>query len=577
MVPIGTVIDGKYKILNQIGQGGMSVVYLAMNEKANKTWAVKEVRRDGILDDQVIRQGLLRETELLKKLRHPNLPSIIDVIDGDGAFFIVMDYIEGISLEARLLDQGPQTQEDVISWGKQLCGVLGYLHRLDPPIIYRDMKPSNVMLKSDGSVTLIDFGTAREFREHSRQDDTVCLGTPGYAAPEQWGGCGQTDARTDIYCLGASLYHLLTGQNPSEPPYEMVPLRQVNSALSGGLEAILAKCTQKDPEERYQSCEELLFALEHYNEQDVQYRKTQKRRLGIFAATAALSLVLGIGAITAYSMERRLITNTYEALLAGAQSEQTKEKQVEACRKAIALEPGKALAYEELLNQIFLTTEEGVVNLDAGEDEILRGILNSVTGSGQTYEGVLKEQREEYDRLAYQLGLAYYYYYEQEGNKAYAVKWLRTAAASGILPAQQVERAKRLGIIAGYYSEIGSLNKAGDASVSYLDYWRDLTALSKGNLVELDNVVTALRMYQEVACQIYTRTRELKNSGVEQQELEAELFYIKQKLATEVAEADPEAQGLGEMVEKLETLLKDAGTQVEAAYGYQSQQEGEGI
>lgn len=247
MVPVGTVIDGKYKILNQIGQGGMSVVYLAMNEKANKTWAVKEVRRDGMRDSQVVCQGLLRETELLKKLRHPSLPSIVDVIDGEGVFFIVMDYIEGISLEARLKEQGPQAQEDVIAWGKQLCGVLGYLHRLEPPIIYRDMKPSNVMLKSDGSVTLIDFGTARELKDQGRTDDTVCLGTPGYAAPEQWGGRGQTDARTDIYCLGASLYYLLTGKNPSEPPYEMLPLRQVRPGLSGGLEAVLEKCTRKDP------------------------------------------------------------------------------------------------------------------------------------------------------------------------------------------------------------------------------------------------------------------------------------------------------------------------------------------
>lgn len=106
------------------------------------------------------------------------------------------------------------------------------------------MKPSNVMLKPDGNVMLIDFGTAREFKSTSVAD-TTCLGTQGYAAPEQFGGHGQTDARTDIYCLGATMYHLITGHNPALPPYEMYPIRQWNPMLSSGLEEIILKCTQK--------------------------------------------------------------------------------------------------------------------------------------------------------------------------------------------------------------------------------------------------------------------------------------------------------------------------------------------
>ena len=128
MVQIGSIIDGKYKILNKIGQGGMSVVYLAMNERANKQWAIKEVRKDGVQNFEVVKQGLIAETDLLKKLNHPNLPSIIDVIDGDGTFLIVMDYIEGKSLNSILQEQGAQKQEDVVEWAKQLCDVLGYLH-----------------------------------------------------------------------------------------------------------------------------------------------------------------------------------------------------------------------------------------------------------------------------------------------------------------------------------------------------------------------------------------------------------------------------------------------------------------
>lgn len=265
MLEIGSLVDGKYKILNVVGKGGMSVVYLAMNERANKQWAIKEVRKDGVQDFEVVKQNLIVETDILKNLNHPNLPSIIDVIDREDSFLIVMDYIEGKALSDVLKEYGAQPQEYVIEWAKQLCDVLGYLHSRVPPIIYRDMKPSNVMLKPDGNLTLIDFGTAREFKA-SKVEDTTCLGTRGYAAPEQYGGHGQTDGRTDIYCLGATMYHLVTGHNPSQPPYEMYPIRNWDPNLSSGLEEIIIKCTKYNPEDRYQNCQELMYTNGHKND-----------------------------------------------------------------------------------------------------------------------------------------------------------------------------------------------------------------------------------------------------------------------------------------------------------------------
>ena len=139
MLQIGSLVDGKYKILSEIGRGGMSIVYMAINEKANKTWAIKEVRKEGVNDFKAVKQGLIVETEMLKRLKHKFLPSIVDVIDMEDTFIIVMDYIEGKSLRNRLEQYGAQPQENVIRWAKELCDVLGYLHSQNPPIIYRDM------------------------------------------------------------------------------------------------------------------------------------------------------------------------------------------------------------------------------------------------------------------------------------------------------------------------------------------------------------------------------------------------------------------------------------------------------
>ena len=197
MLEIGSLVDGKYKILSEIGYGGMSVVYMAINEKANKTWAVKEVRKDGRMDFNIVRQGLMAEIDTLKRLKHPYLPSIVDVIEDDETFIIVMDYVEGRSLDKILEEHGVQQESVVVEWAKQLCDVLGYLHSRTPAIIYRDMKPANVMLKPDGTVTLIDFGTAKNYEIN--YGETTGIGTIGYAAPEQYigSGLGRTDARTD--------------------------------------------------------------------------------------------------------------------------------------------------------------------------------------------------------------------------------------------------------------------------------------------------------------------------------------------------------------------------------------------
>lgn len=421
MLEIGSLVDGKYKILNKVGQGGMSVVYLAMNEKANKQWAVKEVRKDGVKDFEVVKQGLVAEIDILKKLSHPNLPSIVDVIDSDESFIIIMDYIQGNSLNKALAEYGAQPQENVIEWAKQLCDVLGYLHTRTPAIIYRDMKPANIMLKPDGNVMLIDFGTAREFKEKNLAD-TTCLGTVGYAAPEQFGGMGQTDARTDIYCLGATLYHLVTGMNPCEPPYEIKPIREINPGLSSGLERIILKCTQRDPNDRYQSAAELMYALEHYEEIDDLYRKKQRKKLNIFITTTALTVVLGATSAWGYVSAENKKSENYDNIIKAATS-------TEEYYKAILTDPVRTEAYlglnELLSSDYLLTKEEGqqLLQLQVGLDQKKN---SGFTENVNVLSRLKSENPEGYNDVCFEIGWDFLSNYDTDIDRdryANAAKW----------------------------------------------------------------------------------------------------------------------------------------------------------
>lgn len=312
---IGTVIEGKYEILKQIGKGGMSTVYLAMDKRLNKQWAVKEISRHGIgQNNEEVVNEVPKDAEMMKTLDHPAIPTIVDIIDNKASdyIYIVMDYVEGDSLDKILAEYGCVSQDVVIDWAKQICDALGYLHSQKPPIIYRDMKPANVMLKPEGNIKIIDFGIARRFKEGSLADTDV-LGTRGYAPPEQYGG--HTDIRSDIYALGMTMHHLLTGADPRPADYSYAPIRQWNPELSEGLERVINKCVSPDPKDRYQNCNELMYALNHYKEAEATYKKKQKRKLASFIVSIVMAVVLAVTGVTTLQLQKKAQTNNYDSLI----------------------------------------------------------------------------------------------------------------------------------------------------------------------------------------------------------------------------------------------------------------------
>ena len=307
-----TTFNDTYEIKSIIGKGGMSTVYLAEHKRLRTRWAVKEVRKQ-----QGARFDFLAESNILKRLQHPMLPRIVDIFEDRDCIYIVEDFVEGITLDDLLKQQKKVDESQGLQWFRDLCGVLTYLHGQRPhPIIYRDMKPSNIMLQPDGSLKLIDFGIAREYKQESNADTTY-IGTKGYAAPEQFGKA-QTDARTDIYSLGVTMYHLLTGKSPYEPPYQFVSVRELVPELSHGIEYILNKCVQSEPVDRYQSVDELLDDLEHIYRFDKAWQKYQnaKRiRVAVVAVMLTVSVGLMVGGQVLMRQEKEV---KYSSLLAQA-------------------------------------------------------------------------------------------------------------------------------------------------------------------------------------------------------------------------------------------------------------------
>lgn len=404
MLKNGDVVDGKYEILNMIGKGGMSVVYLARDKRLNKLWAIKEISMVGnSVKDRIHIQSLLTEAELMKKLDHPALPRIVDIIETNQTKFVIMDYIEGKSLDKILLEYGAQPENVVIEWGKQLCDVLHYLHTRENPIVYRDMKPANVILKPEGNLKLIDFGIAYEMKKHasSQTDERPDkVGTKGYASPEQYTD-KPIDTRSDIYSLGMTLHYLLTGVDPSSSGYKYFPVRQWNPELSDGIEAIINQCTAHDAKNRYQNCQELMYDLEHPELKTKEYRRKQKNKLRLFTASLALCvLALGSGfgcKVAAYNINQ----NNYESLISVLESTDYQTK-IDSYKQAIEIYPSDMRAYLKILEAY---ESEGKFS-KAQNDEFL-ALYNP-------HQADFDQSDAQYLELNYKIGMLYFNYYTND-------------------------------------------------------------------------------------------------------------------------------------------------------------------
>ena len=356
MLENGTILDGKYEILKLIDRGGTSSVYLAMMPKLNNQLVIKEI------DNRFDTERVLKEARMMMKFDHPAIPRIVDIMEKPEFTYIIMDYVSGQSLAYELKEKGPQPQEVVIGWAKQICDVLVYLHSLNPPIIYHDLKPGNIVLKEpEKNLKLIDFGEARACINGNAPGGGK---TKEYAAPEQQEGTrGKTDERTDIYCFGTTLYRLLTGKFAPISPEPVGSLREAYPEfnISKGMDNIIRKCTQIDPDKRFQSAAELRNALDNIRLWDEDYLKQLKRR--VYSVTVAAGIGIGLF-MTGFGFHRAVAfvnTKDYNHLVATAQSVEH-ETRTANYEEAIHIDGENPEAYIKLLeayeNNGFFGTQE---------------------------------------------------------------------------------------------------------------------------------------------------------------------------------------------------------------------------
>lgn len=557
----GIVVGKRYQLLTKIGTGGMSTVYLALDTVLNKQWAAKEIKDVSDPEQrELIVQSIVTEANMIKSFDHPAIPRIVDLVDESGTLYVIMDYVEGRSLSAVLATDGPQPEDEVVNWGLQLCDALEYLHRRTPPVIYRDMKPSNVMLKPNGLVQIIDFGIAREYRDDggsvtAAMGDTVQLGTRGYAPPEQYGGGGQTDARTDVYALGATMYTMLTGKNPAEPPYQILPLRQVDASLSPALERVIAKATQPDPVDRYQDCAELAYALSHYREEDAGQRaeleRVWKRFVGLVAASV-VSLAVGAGGLIGYNVA---LNSDFGYWMQIARQTSSEEEARDAYVKAAEIMPGSTEPYEGLASvyrsdQVFTTGEE---------QQLRAAILPSL--------GELRAN-ENYARMAFDIGKLYWYNYAADdaiakGTRSEriraAAQWMNDAAADEDFEQHGLARAYA-GIAEFETTIVPLINEGSDAGL-YRPYFDQISYLLD-ELSGQENDVVRLETANLALDAAFAYPRKLRADGISQKELLA----LVDKAQALVADVHPTTNVLDAEKERAANLVNSARQAVADAY-----------
>ena len=499
----------QYEILRELGRGGTSVVYLVKDKADRRNYAMKVLRNDDGKQELSEKKAdhLSAEAEVLKALcidepgnvsLHPGIPAYIEcVCDGKGEFAgFVMEYVEGRSLQ-KILDDGRSfTVREAAVAGLQFCGIMEQLHGQDPPMIFRDLKPANILVRPDGKFVLVDYGAVRKLRK-SAGSDTMQLGTDGYAAPEQYGGWEQSDERTDIYGIGAVLHHMITGRPPLDTGLR--PLREILGAEGESrqldeMAKILLRCCMTAPSMRYSSCKELEKALRSVIRLRTRSRSRERGWKWFVLLVNTAAVCLGLAIVLAASAAGAK-TAEYCALIEKARKETDFEEKKEAYRRAAALRPEDQEAYicflRELAADCVITEEE-----KSALDDVLFGRANAgrlwekAAGNEEgNLERMRKKRPGDYAAFSVELGKAYFACYE--GGREAARLCFRNALSAAGLWFDDRDMAEAMEVVLGE-----------EWSKGRIDAWRELEETSTREAEMSGNGVFAAAVCKAAAAEI---------------------------------------------------------------------------
>lgn len=494
------VLNGKYEILKVIHTSGMANVYLVSDKNLNKQWCLKEIVKSEAGKNMVEYRSLLQEANIMKSLNHSSIPRIVTIEEEGDSIFIIMDYVHGISVKDWLIKKGAVKQSVVVNWMKQVCGVLIYLHNRKHPIFYRDMKPDNIMIQEDGNIKVLDFGISVVI---TSKDDTIkeALGTKGYAAPEQKKRGEKYDLRSDIFALGRTMYYMLTGLNPSIIGDNLRPIREINSSLSMGLEVIIDKCTKENPDERYQSVEEVLYALKNYETLDSNYRHKIKRKVNITLGLFLTSAFLFIASFIPLGINNSQIGKMYEKNL------------------EIAIQTGRTSDYIDAIKYkpLIITPYTGLIDSFKTDGVFTKDEEASLLDLVSPNLADLKKEKD-YGQLAYNIGKLYWFYYEGSDGDIVSTRWFKEAIDKDF----NKEEAKVYYDLSNFKKNISmSIAESSDSGM-YIEYWN--------NLMEAKNIdsgeIVELQLYNSIADAISSYSYRLKTDGVTKESIEKEIEDI---------------------------------------------------
>lgn len=535
------VLNGRYEILKVIHSRGMSNVYLVMDSNLNKQWCLKEIKKSEAGKNQIEYFSLLQEANIMKGLNHSNIPRITTIEEDGDSIFIIMDYIDGISLKSYILKNGRVSQDVAVNWMLQVAQVMSYLHNRKKPIFYRDMKPDNIMIKSNGDISLIDFGISLVLEEKGQVIDKP-LGTKGYAAPEQSKKGMVCDLRSDIYALGKTMYYMLTGINPAQVPKEkLVSVKELVPTLSTGIELIVNKCVQEDVNKRYQSCEELVYDLQNFEIYDEKHIKGIKRKIGISLGTLGLSIALLGFSFIPLNLHKQQEDDVYNNLV------------------MVAEQSGKSEDYEKVFNarpdssiSLYINYIDSlkVDGLFSKEEE--KALLNYINPNLEILQDKL-----DYGTLSYEIGKLYWFFYESENESdgiSSSVKWFKDASNYGYEP-ELSEVYYQLGL---FNRDILSSIAESEDNGMYLNYWGNLL---KAKEVDTGELVT-LQINLCIARAIENYGYNLKSEGVSKDDMMKQV----NDLTNFISNYTPKGEASQEKYNKLKVSTEGLSTKVSSLY-----------